>query len=338
MATRGQKSGQPPAGVALDWGEYIDGLVAEHGALVALAERMAALRAYQEDVESICRALRRLRVKGAASGGVWGDRLLRTFGLPQPVDERLRFMGQYHSRFVDLPLPLGLDLVRLWDRPPTNQSADGRVWLSLARATLDLRARRFDEAREHLHTARALAPSDPAAAIELALALGVLDTREHPDATPACLDAVPDLLATLDGADHDCLHARYVGQLAHALNHRGELDRALELHRALPDAATTHPFARSRRANGLAYSHHRRRERDLALDHARRAATYAGDAGHVRLRAMALLMISRVAGGTPEAEDARARAEAIAAMLAEPTLQARVRAAGRDRHRDGPGR
>lgn len=330
MAPRGRQSGRSLGGVALDWGEYVDGLVAEHGSLVALAERIATQRAYREDVESIGRALRRLRAKGAEPGGVWGDRLLRVFGLPRPVDERLRFMGQYHSRFVDLPLPLGLDLVRLWDRPPTSESPEGRIWLSLARATLELRARRYDDAREHLEAARTLAPTDPAAAIELALALGVLDTRGRPSTMPACLDPVPELLAKLEGPDHDCLRARYVGQRAHALNHRGEIEHALALHDALPDDATTHPFARSRRANGLAYGYHRRGDAERALDHARRAATYAGDAGHVRLRAMALLMISRIAGATPEGEDARTRARGIATLLAEPTLEARVRAAERD--------
>ncbi|MFO0723800.1 MAG: hypothetical protein U1E65_08470 [Myxococcota bacterium] len=331
MGTRGQKSGQGTAGVAFAWAEYIDGLIAEHGTLAALADRLAALRAYQEDVESVSRALRRLRTRGTEAGGVWGDRVLRAFGLPQPVDDRLRFMGQYHSRFVDLPLPLGIDLVQLWDRPPTNQSKPGRTWLSLAWATIELRARRFEEARAHLRTVSTLAPLDPAAEVELCLALGVLDTRGQAQLEAPSLAQIPALLAQIPaGPDHDCLAARYVGQRSHALNHRGEIDRALELHLALPDTPRTHPFARSRRANGIAYGLHRRGEIEAALREARRAASYAGDAGHVRLRAMALLMISRIGKGSPEAEEARARAGAIAEMLAEPTLRSRVEAAARD--------
>jgi hypothetical protein len=45
---------------------------------------------------------------------------------------------------------------------------------------------------------------------------------------------------------------------------------------------------------------------------------------------MALLMISRIAKDSPEGEEARSRARAIAEMLAEPRLRSRVEAAARD--------
>ena len=144
MPARGQNSGQP------SWGAYLDALADEHGSLAAVSERLAATHGWREEVESITRALRRLRDRGSLPGGKWGDRLLRTFGLPGSVDARLRFMGSYHSRFVDLPVPLCSDLVQLWDRPPTSESKAGRLWLSLARATLALRQQLPDEAREHL--------------------------------------------------------------------------------------------------------------------------------------------------------------------------------------------
>ena len=101
MRGPGHDPGQP-AGVALDWGAYVDALVAEHCGLATVAERLAANRRFTDDVESIARALRRLRGRGTLPGGKWGDRLLATFGLPRPVDARLRFMGSYHQRFVDL--------------------------------------------------------------------------------------------------------------------------------------------------------------------------------------------------------------------------------------------
>ena len=107
---------------------YLDGLIAEHGSLVAVSERLTATHGWREDVESITRALRRLRARGSLPGGKWGERLLRTFGLPGSVDARLRFMGSYHSRFVDLPVSLCLDLVQLWDRPPTSESRRVRAW------------------------------------------------------------------------------------------------------------------------------------------------------------------------------------------------------------------
>ena len=336
MAARGQKPGHPAAaGTPLVWAAYVDGLIAEHGSLAAVCERLGGVRGFREDVESIGRALRRLRAKGSQSGGAWGERLLRTFGLPAAVGARLRFMGQYHSRFVDLPVPLATDLVQLWDRPPVSESRTGRLWLSLARATLALRGDDAAEAAVHLATAAAVAPGDPVGQIELAFGQALLESRDRPADVPAALADVPALLAGVAGADGDCLRARYVGQVAHALNRAGDVDRALAIHLELPDGAGTHPFARSRRANGIAYGQFRRGERDAALASARLAARFAGDAGHVRLRAMALLMVARVAGAggargdVLEGQDARARARAIAVALEDSILLARCDAADR---------
>jgi hypothetical protein len=312
------------------WAGYVDGLIAEHGSLAALCERLAGVRGFREDVESIGRALRRLRARGGQSGGVWGERLLRTFGLPTSVHARLCFMGQYHSRFVDLPVPLATDLIQLWDRPPTNESRAGRLWLSLARATLALREAAHDEAAQHLAAAAPLAPGDAAGQIEVALGSAFIESRARPQDISGALAAVPPLLAEVSGPDADCLRARYTGQLAHAFNRSGDVERGLALHLELPDGDAVHPFARSRRANGIAYARFRRGELEPALANARQAATYAGDAGHVRLRAMALLMLSRIGGASREANDARTRARTIATALGDTTLLTRCEAADRD--------
>lgn len=330
MPRRGHNPGQPVAGAALDWATYLDGLVAEHGTLAAVAERLAAARAYRDDVESITRALRRLRARGTRPGGTWGERLLATCGLPQPVDARLRFLGSYHARGVDLPVPVATDLVQLWDRPPTSDSRTGRRWLSLARAILAARAQRLDDAAGHLATAARVVDDDRASAIEVALGQAHLASRAAPGEVPAALAPVEGWLAELTGDDAACLRARWVGQLAHAYNHAGRIDDALALHAALPDDATTPAFARSRRANGLAYGRFRQGDRAGALAEARRAASFAGDAGHVRLRAMALLMVARIAGPGAEGQDAHARATAIAAALGDATLAHRCRVAARD--------
>ncbi|MBK9035476.1 MAG: hypothetical protein IPL61_30170 [Myxococcales bacterium] len=330
MVRRGHDPGHTAATGALDWPAYLDALIGAHGSLAAVAERLAATRSYKDDVESITRALRRLRGRASLPGGKWGDRLLAQFGLPRAVDERLRFMGSYHARFVDLPVPLCLDLVQLWDRPPTSESRVGRRWLSLARATLALRTDDDAAAADHLATAAAVIDDDVLGRVEVALGLAHVASRAAPADLAAELAAVPALLAPLTGADADCLRARHAGQVAHALNHAGRVDEALALHAALPDLPTTAPFARSRRANGLAYGHHRAGDAVGALREARRAATFAGDAGHVRLRAMALLMIARIAGPSPEGQDAHARADAIAAALADDVLRRRCRAAARD--------
>lgn len=321
METRGQNSGQ--AG----WDTYVDGLVAEHGSLATLGERLAALRGHAEDVESITRALRRLRQRGTLPGGTWGERLLRTFGLPADVDTRLRFMGSYHSRFVDLPVALCADLVQLWDRPPTSESRPGRLWLSLARATLALRERRWDEASEHLRTAER-AGGDTAGLVEIALGQAVIASRDAPTNVPCALAPVEGWLAQLTGHDADCLRARYVGQVAHAHNRAGDVALGEALHHALPDSGTTHPFARARRSNGLAYARWRQGDAEQALTLARASAQHAGDAGHVRLRAMALLMIARVSPNSAEGREARERARAIAQALGDPTLAERAERSG----------
>lgn len=330
MPRRGHNPGQPVEGAALDWASYLDGLIAEHGTLAAVAERLAAARAYRDDVESITRALRRLRARGTRPGGTWGLRLATICGLPRPVDARLRFLGSYHARGVDLPVPVATDLVQLWDRPPTSDSKGGRRWLSLARAILAGRGRRPEDAAGHLATAARVVDDDRAGAIEVALGQAHLASRAAPGEVPAALAPVEGWLAELTGDDAACLRARWVGQVAHAYNHAGRIDDALALHAALPDDAATPAFARSRRANGLAYGLHRQGDHAAALIEARRAATFAGDAGHVRLRAMALLMVARIAGRDAEGRDAHARAVAIAAALADDTLAHRCRVAARD--------
>ncbi|MBX3196612.1 MAG: hypothetical protein KF894_00545 [Labilithrix sp.] len=327
MRTPGQESGHPT------WDLYVDELVREHGSLAAVAHRIAETRGFREDTETVARALRRLRARGARTGGQWGERVLATFGLPTSIDARLRFMGSYHSRFVDLPVAVCADLVQLWDRPPTSESRAGRTWLSLARATLALRAHDREAARMHLATARAVAGDDAPARIEIALGAAHVAADADADEARVLLDEARPLLDRISGADADCLRARWVGQVSHALNRAGEIERAEALHRGLPDTATTAPFARSRRANGIAYARFRHGDGVEALRHAWLAVRYAGDAGHIRMRAMALLMVARVApqSEASEANDARARAREIALTLGDDVLLSRCDASVRGR-------
>ncbi len=323
MPPPGQNSGQPT------WDVYVDALVQEHGSLAGVAQRLAEVHGWRDDAESIARALRRLRKRGALPGGRWGARLLATFGLPTSIEARLRFMGSYHSRFVDLPVPLCTDLVQLWDRPPTSESRSGRLWLSLARATLALRTRDVPLAGEHLATARTVAADHVEGRVEVALGQALVADAGRGDPR-SILEPVPAWLADLHGPDADCLRARYVGQVGHALNRAGDVARAEAMHRALPDEPTTAPFARSRRANGIAYARFRQGDAAGALEHAWLAVRYAGDAGHVRLRAMALLMVARVAP-VAEADAARERARVIARTLEDAVLLSRCDASERSR-------
>jgi hypothetical protein len=144
-------TGQNPGREAgFTWADYLAALVAEHGTLTAVAWKLIE---HGEDVANIERALRRLREKGAHDGGTWGRRLLRSFGLPRALENRLRWMGLYHSPFADLPLPLCLDQLRLWDRPPISESR-ARVWLQLGLASAALRGQDFADAESRFLASR----------------------------------------------------------------------------------------------------------------------------------------------------------------------------------------
>ena len=107
----GHEPGREPEG--FDWAAYVGWLVERHGTLAAVAEALAAERGHAETQGSIERALRRLRGREGRDGGTWGLRVLRRFGMPDDVTSRVRWMGQYHTRFSDLPRALCLELLRL---------------------------------------------------------------------------------------------------------------------------------------------------------------------------------------------------------------------------------
>lgn len=318
MTTAPRAPGQP------DWGDLIDALVEAHGSLATVAERLAAERGHIDHLGSVERALRRLRARGGQPGGQWGARVLRTFGLPLSIEDRLRFMGAYHSRFVDLPVPLCVDLVGLWDRPPVNEGRTGRLWLGLARLNLAFRGRDLDEAAQILTRLAPLATADPAGRVEHLLGGAYVASYAQPGVLPPHLAEAAQVVAEVAGDDGLNLRARIAGQVAWVLNVAGRYAEAEAQMTALPDGPDVPPFARARRANGLAYVRHRLGDTDGATAMARRSARYAGDAGHVRLRAMALLMIARVTSDDAERTEARERARAIARALADPGLLERA--------------
>lgn len=331
----GQEPGQEPstevetaADPGFSWADHVAWLVEKHGSLAAVAERLSALRGYKEDVATIERALRRLRTRGQLDGGTWGGRLLAAFGLPGAVDARARWMGAYHSRFTDLPLPVCRDLVRLWDRPPISDAPASRIWLALAHATCALRGNEREAAMTHLQRARGSFAKAPAEArAEVILVEAYITSRDDVQAVPAMLVQVERLMTeTMPKHDKACLHARWIDQCAYEKNrvapgktpdHAG----AEALYRSI-DERVAPPFALCRRANGLAYALWKQGQVDEAAACARRAAEHAGDGGHLRLRAMALNMLARIVKG-PESENARARAAAIAASLDDEALQMR---------------
>lgn len=317
-----------PAGYT--WTALVDHLVTAHGSLARVAELLSESRGFRDDVASVERALRRLRTRGDQPGGVWGARLLERFGLPEEPAQRARWMGSYHSRFTDLPVEACESLLRMWDSGPVRESRS-RVWIELGLTSVALRRRALELADRHLARAKLLlARSHPAATVEWALTDGFVGSRlEAQGRVDAALALAGQALEKhaheIEPDELACLRARWIDQRAFDLNRTRSPENerlALALYESLADKGAP-PFARCRRENGLAYGHLRRGDLALARAHAERAARAAGDAGALRLRAMSLLMIVKIAGVANALEELE-RARAIARSLGDHELLARV--------------
>lgn len=317
----GQKSGHGDA-AGFAWVEYVAWLVETHGSLAKVALALADRARRGESPESIERALRRLR-DSDGDGGSYGARLVRTFGLPRPIAARTAWMGLYHSRFCDLPVPICLEILRAWDRPPITTSADG-AFIALGLAHTALRAGDRDAASSHLARAATPAKRLPAAHVEHLLASAfVASARGETSGCAALLDAAAGVIASAVLANERAAFvARLHDQRAYALLHAKERD--LVGARALYEAIDRDgpPFARMKRAAGLAYVAWKSNDLDEALREARAAVTHAGDGGLLRQRSIALGLLAHIATGL-ERDDARARAAAIAASLEDEDLRLR---------------
>ncbi|WP_434046770.1 MULTISPECIES: hypothetical protein [Sorangium] len=334
----GHETGQAaPAGFS--WEDYVAWLVAQHGSLTAVAERLSSLRGYEDDVTSIERALRRLRTRGQRDGGTWGARALAAFGLPDALTERARWMGAYHSRFTDLPLPLAQDLLRLWDRPPVSEDPTSHVFLALAHATCVLRGDDREAGKTHLARIRPLlGKAPPEARVEALLTEAFLASRDDVARVAGLLDEIEPLFELpMPAHDRACLFARWIDQRAFERNRswggkQPDPAAAEALYRRIPEDGPA--FARARRANGLAYARWKQGFPEEGAVLARAACRHAGDGGHLRMRAMALNMLARIVGGEEGAE-ARRRAMAIANELEDEVLRLRFERRAGNKGRGG---
>lgn len=319
MSTPGHESGQ----AGLDWASYLASVIAERGSLAAVANHLAAQRGYEDDLGTIERGLRRLRERGHGDGGVWGRRMLAAFGLTQTIEDRLRWMGLYHTRFTDLPTSICHELLMPWDRPPVSEAA-ARVWVRLGLASVALRRREHDLATEHLAQAGRVGGAPVAAQIEHALATSFLLARSDEAQSERLLDAAESWLEHDGVSTHDraCFFARVIDQRAYPLNkpRAGAPDHAaaLALYERIDDRGP--PFARCRRHNGMGWSLLRLGRRHEALEHARAGVRQAGDAGSLRLRAMALNLLAHAHGDGAQALEAQQRAATIGLHLEDEEL------------------
>ena len=324
----GQDPGQP-----FDWGDYLAWLVERHGSLAAVAEALAAQRSHAEACTSIERGLRRLRTRGARDGGVWGLRLLRAFGVPDDVGSRVRWMGQYHTRFTDLPRALCLELLRPWDRPPISESPQ-RAWVQLGLASVALRGRERERAGEHLSQAERAA--EGLSRLEWLLAQTFWLGKTGVEPARPLIDEAERLTESLPMSDDDraCYRARCVDHRGWVHNRiEGDHAAARDLYASLPEHGP--PFARVRRDNGLGWSLLALGDATGARAQARRAIEAAGDGGSLRLRVMALGLLAATLDGD-EADAVRRRAADIAERLDDEVLRVRVARPREERRAETP--
>ncbi len=305
----------PPTGCT--WARYLDELCEEHGGLTALTHllirRAKATTPLPDDPGSIERALRRLRGKGNAPGGQYGRWLLKYFGVPRSLADTARWMGQYHSRFSDLPIALRESQLWLWDRPPIAESPIG-AWIHLGLAGVALARGHHEDAVARL--ARATAKSESAAcAIEGALLEARLASdRRLADETERALGSAEALIPRLSaGIERESYRARLLDQQAYAFAHArpARLEDARRSYAAI--TANSSPFIAFRRCHGLAYCDWKLGRKKSAISHARAALDHAGDAGMLRFREQALRLLAHLE--PRHARRLRARAAAISLEL-----------------------
>jgi hypothetical protein len=312
---------------ALTWGEYVRAWTEDVGGWTQLANELidrcgrtahAGAAEVPDDPQSVERGLRRLATRGHKPGGQYGRWMLRYFGFVAAVDELVKWMGQYHTRFADLPCGFRLEHLTLWNRPPIAESRLA-AWIHVGIAHAHL-SRREPAAAEHwLASARRLAPrAGPAAEIECQLAAAYMQ------ADLATLDAIDLDRSELGVLDQRVYRARLADQRAQLLTRAETPD--VRAARALYDAIDEtpyQPFVSFRRAVGLAYCAWKLDDRAQAIELAQRAVEHAGDGGLLRMRVNALNMLSRVLEGSA-ALATHERAARIAAQLEDEELMTRV--------------
>jgi hypothetical protein len=331
-STSSSASELPPAG--LSWGEYVERWVDDVGGWLPLADQLIHRAGDAVDVppdpQTVERGLRRLARREHLPGGQYGRWMLRFFGVTSPVEHWLRWLGQYHSRFADLPSSLRLEQLRLWNRPPIAESSLV-AWLLVGIASAH-HSRLDHAACEHwlAKAERCAKAAGPAAEIEVALLRSEEDAYdlgkreaayEMHDAIEHRLDA--EKLRVED--DHP-----YRARLAYLRSLRftrlgtsipPALERARACYAAIPDS--TVPFAVFRKSVGLAYCAWQAGDNVTAERLARAGAEAAGDGGLVRMRVHALNMLSRIVDGD-EAARINARAHRMATTLEDEDLLRRV--------------
>jgi hypothetical protein len=321
----------PPAG--LTWTEYVERWVNDCGGWLPLADQLIHRAAdsieIPQDPQTVERGLRRLAKREHKPGGQYGRWMMRFFGVTSPIEQWVRWLGTYHARFADLPSGLRLEQLALWNRPPVSESPLA-CWIHIGIAAahqsrLDVAACELWLARAERHASAAGA----AAEIEIALLRAELAaSRDDHAAVEVYQRAIEERLRTavLPATDELPYRARLAAVCAARFTRppagvAPDLHRAREYFASIPDASI--PFVAFRKHVGLAYCAWKLGDVGEATRLAERAVDEAGDGGFVRMRVMALNMLSRVLTG-PSAAAVNERARRMATALEDEDLLRRV--------------
>lgn len=327
----GHDPGHLPVG--LTWADVVHAFVREQGGWAPLSAELVRRAGpgveLPRDLGSIERGLRRLADRGQRDGGQYGRWLERFFGMPAGIEPWLRWLGQYHRRFADLPVSMRERQLALWDRPPVRDSVAG-AWIDLGVASVAMR--KGDRAGVDARLARAatkLGRAGAALCLEHHLLAARVASDDHDRAAVARWIAHAEPLLEspeLSAEDAACYRARHLDAIAYRLlhPHEGEarIDEARARYEAIP-MATGVAFVDLRRALGLGYCAYRSGDRASAVRLCLEAAEHAADGGLVRFRVMSFNLASRAAD-EPEASRFRERARRLSVALEDEDLRARV--------------
>ncbi|HUS31481.1 MAG TPA: hypothetical protein VMZ53_23410, partial [Kofleriaceae bacterium] len=251
----------PPAG--LSWGEYVERWVDDCGGWLPLADQLIdrgqELVEIPLDPQTVERGLRRLAKRAHKPGGQYGRWMLRFFGFTSPVEQWVKWLGTYHSRFADLPCSLRLELLAMWNRPPISESPL-ICWIEHGIAIAHHSQLDFESCWHWLARAEKHAPAaGPAAEIEVALFAAQLEVdAEDRVAVQRRYRLIEDRLrtATLPPADEIAYRARLADLRSRhfsrpAAGDPADFDRARAHYETIPESSV--PFASFRKYAGLAY-------------------------------------------------------------------------------------
>lgn len=318
---------------AFTWADYVERWAIDCGGWMQLADvlmqRAGEAAGVPQDLQTVERGLRRLARRSHKAGGQYGRWMLRYLGFATPVEDLVKWMGQYHTRFSDLPSGLRLQHLQLWNRPPISESRYA-CWILVGIAHAQVSRADLAACEEALAQAERLAPrAGPAAEIEVGLLRAQLETDagRHAVARQRQEQIAGQLSALRSPTDERAYRAALQHQRAlHCtrprLGETADVVRAQALYEAIDELPYV-PFVSFRKCAGLAYCAWQLGDVSHALWLAEQAVEHAGDGGLMRMRVMALNMLSRTLSGV-RAASVNARARRMALLLEDEDLLSRV--------------